>query len=183
MPETTPFVQGALDLDLPAEARPMDLAELPVRIKAGILDGLIAFLPAGIATGILNAVVLSHLPLPGFLLGIVSGAGTAAAAAGVFYAVNRTSLERDGQTFGKRCFGIRIAKPDGSVPPLSDSFVKRWLWVFGAGALVPFVGPLVPLADLVMLFLSKDRRALHDVLAGTVVVKLGGQGRKSPPTM
>lgn len=165
------------DLSGPGDA-PLDRADPLTRIKAGCVDGIIAFLPGGVASALAGTLVLNRLPLPGILHTLFSGACVTACAAAVFLLVNRRSLERDGQTYGKRLFGIRIAGPDGGVPPLSEAFGKRWLAFFGAGALIPYLGFLVPIADLAMMFVRPDGRCLHDLYAGTRVVKVRSGARR-----
>ena len=46
-------------------------------------------------------------------------------------------------------------------------------WVFGALAFIPSVGGLAFLADLLHVF-RRDRRCLHDLVAGTTVVGESG---------
>lgn len=73
-----------------------------------------------------------------------------------------------GQTLGKRWAGIRIVKVDGS-PVTFGSAVLLRAWVFSAITMVPYVGTVIALVDIVMIF-GSERRTLHDHLAGTRVV-------------
>jgi uncharacterized RDD family membrane protein YckC len=74
-----------------------------------------------------------------------------------------------GQSFGKRVAGARIVRADGSRVGFVDGVLVR-SWAFHLVLFVPIVGPLVWLAD-VALVLRGDQRALHDRLAGTIVVQ------------
>ena len=87
----------------------------------------------------------------------------------VYLAVNGHFLAKDGQTLGKKACSIRIAKPDGTVPSLMDSYVKRNLLVTVI-RLIPFLGSIFVLVDALCIF-RKNRKCLHDELADTVVIK------------
>jgi uncharacterized RDD family membrane protein YckC len=73
-----------------------------------------------------------------------------------------------GQTLGKRWAGIRIVKVDGS-PVTFVSAVLMRSWVFSALTMVPYIGTVLALADIVMIF-GSERRTVHDHLAGTQVI-------------
>lgn len=79
-------------------------------------------------------------------------------------------LSTRGQTIGKWLLRIRVVRhPDGS--PVG--FVNGWLlrnFVPGLIQLVPWVGFAFYLADACFIF-SAERRCLHDLIAGTQVVK------------
>lgn len=73
-----------------------------------------------------------------------------------------------GQSLGKIVAGIRIERPDGSLPGFLRAVLLR-AWVFNALALCG----IVPLVDALMIF-SSERRTLHDLLADTRVVRVEG---------
>ena len=87
-----------------------------------------------------------------------------------------------GATLGKRALGLVVVAEDGHPAPaglrVARYLVKNCHLVLGAAAAVSgvwFVGALVPLATLVVvagstMMLASERRALHDVVAGTAVV-------------
>ena len=88
--------------------------------------------------------------------------------------LNGYGLSRRGQTIGKWLLGIRPVGPDGQMP-------SWWRYVFLRGAFfgVMFlvVYPplaLIPLLDHVWIF-GKQRRCLHDLAAGTMVVRLASK--------
>jgi uncharacterized RDD family membrane protein YckC len=144
----------------------MVLADRGVRLAAAIVDGLIFF-------ALLMAVaVLIPLAVEG-----KGGSETVAMAVGVaamlgFFAVlgvNMLWLHRHGQTIGKRLFGIRIVRGDGSHCALLRVIFARWLPVTLLGA-IPLLGYIVTLVDPLLIFRS-DYRCLHDIIADTLVVK------------
>jgi resuscitation-promoting factor RpfA len=67
-----------------------------------------------------------------------------------------------GATIGKRLLGLRVTGPDGGAPSLARSAARAGLAVLALAALG------LPL--LVALF-TRSGRGLHDVVAGTVVVR------------
>ena len=79
-----------------------------------------------------------------------------------------------GQTLGKRLLGIALVSS-------SDSPVAVWRLVFVRGLFFGLMFLLVypplallPLVDHLMIF-GKRRRCLHDLAAGTIVVRVGSQ--------
>jgi uncharacterized RDD family membrane protein YckC len=81
----------------------------------------------------------------------------------VLYAVVATS--RTGQTPGKACVGIRVETLAGGIPAAGTVLI-RYL-AFGLFALLSEL--YLGLADGAFLALRRDKRSLHDLLAGTVV--------------
>jgi uncharacterized RDD family membrane protein YckC len=75
------------------------------------------------------------------------------------------------QTLGKRAFRLRIVRVDGRSPSPTQTVLLR--------AIVPFLiggfwtgfalGPVFGLIDALSIF-RRDRRCIHDLLAGTLVV-------------
>jgi len=65
-------------------------------------------------------------------------------------------------TLGMRLFGIHVRSMDGRRPTLLQAFLMAIVFY----ATVPTTGWLI----LLVVFLNKRRRALHDLLSGTVVV-------------
>jgi uncharacterized RDD family membrane protein YckC len=76
---------------------------------------------------------------------------------------------RTGQSLGKKIIKTRIVKLDGSAPGFMHGVFLR-SWVTGLLGAIPYLGTLVSLADLLMIFRS-DRRMLHDHIAGTNVIQ------------
>ncbi len=88
---------------------------------------------------------------------------------GIFIGINWVFL-RNGQTIGKRAMGIRIVDLNGAVLPVQRLLGLRYL-PWWAASIVPFVGGLLVLIDALFIF-RKDRRCIHDHIAGTKVVQV-----------
>ena len=79
----------------------------------------------------------------------------------VLYTIALHALE--GQTIGKLLVGVRVVSLDGEPPALGASVLR----------FVAYAASLLPLGlGLVMAGLRSDKRALHDLLAGTRVERL-----------
>lgn len=78
-------------------------------------------------------------------------------------------LSKRGQTVGKRAMNIRIVKLDGSRPGFLHAVLLRII-VNGLPGAIPHVGRLFALIDILFIFRA-DRRCIHDIIAGTRVVK------------
>ena len=92
--------------------------------------------------------IVPIVPLSAFLLGLV-----------LSYLIAFTCC--GGQTLGKMAFGLRVVADDGAVPP--ETAVLRAL-VAVAGVAMAGLGVLPALFD-------GERRAVHDRVAGTRVVR------------
>ena len=65
-----------------------------------------------------------------------------------------------GQTIGKLLFGLRVVLPDGRNPNVARSLVRALAYGLSAIFCIGFA----------MVLVTRDRRALHDYIAGTFVV-------------
>lgn len=88
---------------------------------------------------------------------------------GVFLLLHSYLLYTRGQTIGKLAMGVKIVDSRGAVPAPVNLFLLRYL-VPGLVSLIPIVGGLISLVDALFIF-GEKRRCLHDLLAGTWVVK------------
>jgi uncharacterized RDD family membrane protein YckC len=86
------------------------------------------------------------------------------------------SLAADGQTIGKRVFGIRIVDLEGKPAGLIRALVLRaLLFSFLLSFAMSFMSAVIPLSGLLIWFLAyvpvlgEERRGLHDYFAGTQV--------------
>lgn len=89
----------------------------------------------------------------------------------VFAAVHFVLLKKYGQTVGKWLLKIRIADMNGGKPDVATILFKRYLPVSAVG-LIPVAGQFLPLVDVAFIF-RKDRRCVHDHIAGTQVLRVG----------
>jgi uncharacterized RDD family membrane protein YckC len=82
---------------------------------------------------------------------------------------------RSGQSIGKRWMGIRVVREDGNAASLFHILLLRNFIPGLMGALLGLLVPgLFPLVDALFI-LRADRRCLHDLIAGTKVVKVPQQ--------
>jgi uncharacterized RDD family membrane protein YckC len=88
----------------------------------------------------------------------------------IFFVLHGPSLFLRGQTIGKRMMGIAIVTLDNQKPAFFPLIAQRYMtqWLLG---MVPAVGPLLRLADILLIFRS-DKRCLHDHIAKTKVIDL-----------
>lgn len=87
----------------------------------------------------------------------------------IFVLLHGYLLAKRGQTVGKALLGLRITGVCGEAVPLSRLGLR-----YGVGCLTGVMAGLAliyALIDGLMVF-RKSRRCLHDVIAGTVVVKI-----------
>ncbi len=156
-----------------------DLADRGLRLLAKILDeifSLLAALPglAMLGWSFVQALLTSQGDALGQIENADSALGLVVLGLGLvaITIVQIGLLSTRGQTIAKIVFGLRIVKvADGSRP----GFVHGWLlrnFVPGLVGLVPFgLGVVFGIVDACFIF-RQDRRCLHDLIAGTRVVKV-----------
>ena len=79
-------------------------------------------------------------------------------------------LSTRGQTIGKKLLDVRIVRFEDNTNP---GFVKAFLlraFVNGLIGAIPLIGGVYTLVDICFIF-RDDRRCIHDLIAGTQVVK------------
>lgn len=147
-------------------------ADRGTRLLAAILDSLIAFgfmLPGFtilmVAGAFAGAAGSEPEPAPLF-----AGLGLLGVGAIALLVIQVWMLTTRGQTMGKRIMSVRIVKyPDYSNPGFVHAVLLRAI-VNGAIGAIPVVGGIYTLVDILFIF-REDRRCIHDLIAGTVVVK------------
>ncbi|MEO0601922.1 MAG: RDD family protein, partial [Myxococcota bacterium] len=162
------------------------LADVPSRVLAWLVDrGLL--LVAAMPLVIFHPLVR---PTIGRLLTPVGDAVAdglmlvSAMLVAIVLSVQVVGLLRNGQSVGKRWFGIRIVRPNGTVPGFVSLIVVRNLVLVGLMLITMviflYVAPVlaVPVALLwptidALTWIGPDRRALHDQWADTLVVNAG----------
>ena len=94
---------------------------------------------------------------------------------GIFIAINYKLLNTKGQTVGKYCLDISIIGIDGSNKTAVHLLTYRYLpiWVISQ---IPLINSLLVTADSLFIF-REDKRCIHDLIAGTQVVKVNANKR------
>ena len=90
----------------------------------------------------------------------------------VYFLVNGYLLQARGQTIGKALMNIAIIDiKTGEVPSLSRIFLRRFVLFNIPGIINNLMSIVVYFADALSIF-RDDKRMLHDLLAGTIVVRV-----------
>ena len=141
-----------------------------IRFVAYLLDAFIVSIAAGVIVGIFIAIVLlsdQSIDDSNDSLFIIGGAIVMVLALIVInwlYEALMTSSPR-GATLGKQALGLRIIRADGAQLSFGRATARHFLKVM--------ITPLVPLAiGYLMAAFTARKRALHDVLAETLVIRL-----------
>lgn len=93
----------------------------------------------------------------------------------LFHAYQCFLVARSGQSLGKRWLGLRIVRTNGEGAGFVHGVVMR-SWLLNLIGLVPILGVLVTLADVLMIF-WRDALCVHDVIADTRVVDIRASQR------
>ena len=149
------------------------LASRRARLAAVMLDGVLAALfmfPVMLYWGVWD-MIKNEEGIPWAITLLLAAFGFM-----LFLVLHGYLLKNYGQTIGKRVLGIRITTLDGKVPEFWPLIAKRYvpLWIV---TYLPFVGTLFPTIDALFIF-RKDKRCLHDLIAGTIVQN--SSANKSP---
>ncbi|MEK7686994.1 MAG: RDD family protein [Pseudomonadota bacterium] len=141
-----------------------------IRFVAYMIDGLIISVAAAVIVAIFAAfVVLTGMEYDSEELSLEIVLGTVLMVLALIvinwlYEALMTSSPR-GATLGKMAIGVRIVRVDGAQLSFGRATARHFLKVM--------ITPLVPLAiGYLMAAFTARKRALHDVLADTLVVKV-----------
>jgi len=172
LPEHDPYRTPDAHLVPPYSGDGHELADRWARLAAALIDGVIALVvtvPPMLMTGYWQAAFeagrsggLGFMPLGTTVLWAVIGFV-------LFALIQGYPLHARGQTWGKKLLAIRIVDLQGRTPPLADLLLKRYLPTH-AIVNIPCVGGLYALVDSLMIF-RQDQRCLHDLIAGTRVIR------------
>jgi len=140
------------------------------RLGAAFLDSIIALIwtiPLGLYLGVWGAAFRQQpVPFQKTLLMAVLGFV-------LFMLVNSSFLRSNGQTIGKKVVGIRIVSMEYAVPELWRIIGLRYAPISLVG-LIPVLGPVASFVDILFIF-GASRRCVHDLIAGTQVVRVGAK--------
>jgi len=144
----------------------LDLASRWSRLWAALIDAGLAIaitLPLMSYLGVWKAASQGTLPLDVIIkLAIIGWL--------MFLVMHGYLLKKYGQTIGKKLLGISIVTLDGEKPEFWPLILKRYL-PLGLVSYTPVVGRFLPTIDALFIF-GKDKRCVHDFIAGTMVVNL-----------
>lgn len=143
-----------------------ELAGRGARLGAALLDGLIALVVVGpiMFFGGYFAAAMS-----GEQIGVATQLGWGVLGIALFFAIQYYPLKQSGQTWGKKIVGVRIVDLSGAQPGIGVLLGRRYLFSNGI-SLVPFLGGVLSLVNVLFIFRA-DKRCLHDLVAGTQVVR------------
>jgi uncharacterized RDD family membrane protein YckC len=147
---------------------PGELASRWSRFLAAMIDSLVilvVMLPLQLAFGIYEGFPnMKPLDYPGQVL-------WGAAGFVVWLVLHGYFLSTSAQTVGKKFLRIKIVDEHGENATLTRSAFIRQMPIALASAAVPVVGSALALIDVLYIF-AKDRRCVHDHIAGTRVVNV-----------
>ncbi len=135
------------------------------RLGGALIDGVVMVViitPIMLISGVLQQTAT------GQAMSLGQQAAFGALGFGIFLAVNGYFLFKKGQTIGKMALKMRIVDLNENLPAFGKLIVMRYL-VFGLIGQIPLIGGLAGLVNVCFIF-GKDRRCLHDYLAGTRVI-------------
>jgi uncharacterized RDD family membrane protein YckC len=144
-----------------------ELATRWQRIGAVLIDALLYGVPAMLITKFLNLLVI---PARGQQPSIETLASISFFCFVFFLALNYKPLKMRGQTIGKTVLGIKIIDDQNQVPNIYRLILLRQLPLFLLHPL-PMLGKLYSLFDGMLIF-GRPRKCIHDLLAGTRVVRV-----------
>lgn len=148
------------------------LAGLDKRFLGAIFDALVSF--AAVIPGVVLIIVDVVRSGEQSQLGVlgIAGIGLSIVAMLILVGVQLYLLVTRSQTIGKYLIKTQIVDFETSQPA---GFVKSFIlrsFVSGLIGGIPMVGSIYSIVDILFVFRS-DRRCIHDMIAGTVVVDVG----------
>ena len=158
------YAPPASNLEKPTVESP--LASRWARLGGALIDGVLAILitfPLMYLTGYWEKAMAQEVGFADNLLMGVLGLV-------IFLLLHGYLLVNYGQTIGKKVIGTRIVSVDSNeILPLSKIFFLRYLPI-SVAAQIPGIGQLLVIVDDLFIFRG-DKRCVHDLIAGTKVVK------------
>ena len=145
-----------------------NLASLSDRLAAALLDFLIITIPF-IAVLIVGYKFINFAEALG-KFGLVFNLINLFVSQSLFLLINANLLRKNGQTVGKKIMSIKIVDTNNRIPPFFESYVLRY-FVPALLMFVPVFGLVMALIDFLLIF-SRERKCVHDHLAGTKVVSI-----------
>lgn len=153
------------DLGTEQEVVESELASRWARLGGYIIDSIIIVvvtLPVMFAVGWFDRIMSGEQP--GLMMSMLMGLSGVA----VFAAINGYFIVNRGQTIGKMALGTRMVTVEGTHPDMA-AWLKRYA-VLILLTQIPVLGGFIFLVNALFIF-NGERRCLHDLAAGTKVVK------------
>ena len=171
MPED-PYRSPEADLAVAPPGVGGEWADRASRLAAVLIDGVIsmaAMLPLMYAGGVFDAAVEASRTSPFGAMPLGTTVVWALIGLAVFVLIQGYPLHANAQTWGKKALSIKVVDLQGGKPSLATLLFKRYLPT-GVIANIPCLGAIYVHVDALMIF-RQDQRCLHDLMAGTRVVK------------
>lgn len=169
-----PFIGGPLPFsasDAPypgadAGGRPYDVASPWLRLAAFILDALIVGVPTFLL--LMQSDIDWSVLEDGRTPAIPTSFYISSVAISAIYHIGMVG--QWGRTLGKMATGITIVRAADRSAPGFGVAALRWIG-FTLPGLIPYVGWIVQIVSIVLIFVDGQRQMVHDKIARTVVVK------------
>ena len=167
------FDQGA-EVDRDEE---LTLATRGSRLAAAMVDSALFFVPVIAVFLVMETSLASLLVLGesenfgGPSEDLMKAVGVVVVLCAILLVAQCYFLVKNAQTIGKRLLGIQIVNAGDGRPTGFARIVFLRIMAVQLGSLFPFIGSFLPLVDVLLIF-RRDSRCLHDLIAGTIVVKV-----------
>ena len=139
------------------------LASRMKRLFARLLDGVFGLVSALVPGFVLTFLSDGNFDPESFLLGAVVGIIC-------FCIYQWYLLATTAQTIGKKYLKIKIVNKNGEQAGFFVNVVLRE-WVMGLIGIIPAIGGIIQIVNILFIF-RDDRKCIHDLIAGTVVVSV-----------
>jgi uncharacterized RDD family membrane protein YckC len=149
-----------LDVQSGTDGVAMQLAGLGKRFAAFVVDSLLITIPFWAGAMFVFALLMTKKNEDAAMLALFGGILLTWPAWVLYEAL---MLSRNGQTLGKRAMNIRVVRPDGS--PISRG--QAW----GRTLLRAVLVHALMLLNYIPAFATKEKTCVHDLVAGTRVVR------------
>ncbi len=164
------------DVAKPSPAVKLEPADHIIRLTAALFDltfSVLCIAPSWLMVGTNTLLAILQGKEQFDKLGTAqSGAGLVLVGVDILLVITVQTilLTMRGQSLGKLCLKIRIVRLIDEGPPgFIHAVLLRW-WLISLLSVVPFVGRFFPIVNVCFIFRT-DRRCIHDLIAGTKVVK------------
>ncbi len=167
---SSPFAPPQIEAPARNASGSIVLASLWSRFFGALID-VLTMTPGGIViVSVVSGLAAGGVFGRNTVVTIACAGFTMAALTTLWFAVmNGLLLSTRGQTLGKATARTRIVSATtNDLVPVGPLIAHRW-FAFLLIALIPFVGTLILLVDIMMIF-QPSRRCLHDEFAGTKVI-------------